>query len=137
MNISFRPATEMDVNMLFAWRNHPETRQWMKNTDKIAYDDHVRWLATTLQDPACILTIVEQYGYTVGTIRLNLGSEHTTSPVGYLSWTVDPDARRQGIGTAMLTAFVSLFKFCTLFAEIKMINSRLSEWPRRQALCRS
>jgi RimJ/RimL family protein N-acetyltransferase len=85
-----------DAELLFAWRNDPETRVNSVNTDPVSWDGHCNWLRASLQNPDRDLLIAEVGGVPVGTVRIDRGDETE------LSWTVAPDHRGNGIGKAMV-----------------------------------
>ena len=39
--------TESMVHQILEWRNNPEIRRWMVNTDEISKDDHLKWWSNT------------------------------------------------------------------------------------------
>ena len=92
MGLSLRPATEGDSDRLLEWRNDPLTRAMAISQAPVPPADHERWLATRLADPATLLTIAEQNGVPVGTVRLDRrGAE------AELSITIAPGARGRGL----------------------------------------
>jgi RimJ/RimL family protein N-acetyltransferase len=97
MDLKFRIATIADADLLFQWRNDPETREQIHNTDVLKYDDHVAWLKASLLNPQREIRIAELSGVPVGTIRLDKAGNACE-----LSWTVAPQARGSGIGKAIL-----------------------------------
>lgn len=96
-----RPATQADSARLLAWRNDDETRTQSRQTDAVSETDHAAWLAGSLQNPNRHLLIAERDGVPVGTLRLDVSDGRTV-----FSWTIAPQGRGQGLGTAMLLAGV-------------------------------
>lgn len=92
--MKLRPATMDDAELLFAWRNDPETRANSVSTEEVAWADHIAWLSESLEDPRRELLIAEVAGAPVGTLRID------DSQV--LSWTVAPHARGTGVGKRMV-----------------------------------
>lgn len=92
-----RPATADDAARLLAWRNDPVTRKWSHNSEEIDFDDHVRWLANTLQRTDRRIFIAEIDGVAVGTTRADFDGS-----AWELSWTVAPEARGRGLAGVMV-----------------------------------
>ena len=116
MEISFRPATMEDAAMLLLWRNDPLTRANSHNTDEVSWEDHLRWLQATIASPNRRLHVAELDGRPVGTVRADREGESFE-----LSWTVAPEVRRNGIGKAMVAAFLLLLNG-PVRAEVKQSN---------------
>jgi UDP-4-amino-4,6-dideoxy-N-acetyl-beta-L-altrosamine N-acetyltransferase len=49
---SLRPVSEGDVELLYAWRNRPEVREFMYSSSEITIADHKGWFASMLEDPS-------------------------------------------------------------------------------------
>ncbi|TCJ14176.1 UDP-2,4-diacetamido-2,4,6-trideoxy-beta-L-altropyranose hydrolase [Flaviaesturariibacter flavus] len=97
--LQVRRANEGDVKTCFDWSNDPEVRQQSYNQAPIPYEDHTRWFAQKLQDPACFFYIFERHGEPVAQIRFQVsGSE---AVLGYLA---APGIRSRGLGAALLAA---------------------------------
>jgi RimJ/RimL family protein N-acetyltransferase len=114
--LTFRSATMADAEMLYEWRNDPQTRQQSHNTEILDYNDHVAWLKATLVNPRRELRIAELNDLPVGTIRLDYEDNACE-----LSWTVAPHARGKNIGKAMLKATIDGLNIAAR-AEIKSGN---------------
>ncbi len=97
MQIKLRLATLADADLLLAWRNDSETRQFSHHTHEISRSEHIAWLAKTLANPERKLFIAELAGKPVGTVR----ADHQSN-VWEISWTIAPEARGQGIGKEMV-----------------------------------
>ena len=48
---SLRSVTQGDMQLLYAWRNRPEVREYMYSSSEIKLSDHRKWFSATLQDP--------------------------------------------------------------------------------------
>jgi RimJ/RimL family protein N-acetyltransferase len=100
-NISLRPATAQDADLLLEWRNDPETRKASHNTSEVQRDEHISWLSRTLNNPGRRLYVAEENGVPVGTVRADL-----SEGVWELSWTVSPNARGRGVAKRMVAVLV-------------------------------
>jgi RimJ/RimL family protein N-acetyltransferase len=95
--INLRPATAADAANLLRWRNDCETRRWSRHGSEISPAEHARWLNDSLANASRRLWIAEIDGSAVGTVRADWTAEGIE-----LSWTVAPESRGQGIGSAMV-----------------------------------
>lgn len=95
-----RPATSDDSEMMYRWRNHPATRGVSRDSKRIAWLDHQRWLARTLADAARCLLIGHVGNVDVGVIRFDIGADGQVEVSLYL----DPGLHGLGLGAAMLRA---------------------------------
>ncbi len=93
-----RPVRYEDAALLFAWLNAPDRREVSLATRApVAWTDHLAWLETRLADPGSALWIAEEGDTAIGQVRLQwveTGLE--------VSLYVAPEARRQGVGRALL-----------------------------------
>ena len=123
--LKLRRATMKDLDILFDWRNNMQTRIASCNTADIKMGEHKRWLSNSIKNINRQLFIAEKDGIPVGTIRADL-----SNGVYELSWTVSPDARKQGIGKQMVSSFINRIKGL-IIAEIKEDNiasKRIAEY---------
>jgi RimJ/RimL family protein N-acetyltransferase len=112
-----RDAVFADADDLFRWRNDRETRIWSRDVSDVSSDEHLTWLASTLQSPNRQLLIAEDERGAVGIVRLDL-----LDGVWQMSWTVAPEHRGKGVGAAIVQLAVSRMAGERVFAEIKAAN---------------
>lgn len=93
MGLSLRPATDADSARLLEWRNDAQTRAMAISQARVPLEDHRRWLRARLADADTLLTIVEQDGTPVGTVRLDRRAPGEAE----ISITIAPDARGRGL----------------------------------------
>lgn len=93
MGLRLRRANAADEARLLEWRNDAQTRAMAIAQDPVAPADHARWLNARLADPGTLLTIAEQDGTPVGTVRLDRHGPDTAE----LSITIAPAARGRGL----------------------------------------
>lgn len=96
--LGLRLATLEDAQQLFRWRNDPQTCANSVNHNPIEWDGHCLWLKRCLADPTRHLFVAELDGVPIGTARID---DH--GDVQELSWTIDPEHRRKGLGTTMVS----------------------------------
>jgi spore coat polysaccharide biosynthesis predicted glycosyltransferase SpsG/L-amino acid N-acyltransferase YncA len=115
-----RPATLQDSRLLWQWRNDPATRAGSRSSAEVSWDDHLRWLTSTLTRTDRRLLVIETAGGTegadgvteaaepAGTVRWDLVREPEGVPGAGRQWeasiTVAPQRRGQHLGGALLRA---------------------------------
>ena len=115
--MTLRRATMDDAQRLFDWRNDPVTRQASHSTAELKLDEHLAWLARSLEMPGRAIYIAETDGVAVGTARTDLDEGVTE-----LSWTVAPELRGKGIGEQLVRLLIEQTPG-PLTAEIRMGNA--------------
>jgi RimJ/RimL family protein N-acetyltransferase len=100
--VRLRPATDEDVDLVFAWANDPATRAASFRSGEIPYEEHVAWfeaqLARTDRNPR----IAELGGAPVGFIRLDRSDAREGLCI--ISVNLAPTARGRGLGAQALAA---------------------------------
>ena len=99
--VTLRPATEGDSDVLLAWRNDPEAIRFSVSGRGVTPAEHRDWLSVRLADPGNRLWIAEQDGTVVGQVRVDL-----KDGIGTVSIAVAPSQRGRGLGSAVLQAMV-------------------------------
>lgn len=54
-----RAMTREDLALVYAWRNHPDVRQYMYTRHEISLEEHSRWFEKASNDPSRSLLIFE------------------------------------------------------------------------------
>jgi RimJ/RimL family protein N-acetyltransferase len=101
-DFTIRPVTMEDAKTILEWRNDPETRSRSFTQDVIDPDTHMNWFGRKMQDPACLLFMLEDQGRAVGHIRID-----SVGDVGEISYMIDPAKRGKGYGTVILSEIES------------------------------
>ncbi len=99
-------ATQADSADLFAWRNDPQTRAVSLNTDEVAWADHERWFAASLENPRRVIYLVRDGANAIGMIRFDIDEAGERAEV---SINLNPNARGKGFGTRTLIAGLEQF----------------------------
>ena len=110
--MKFRLANLDDARLLYEWRNDPQTRASSINSEPIAWDTHVAWLARRLDRDEPHLYLAEVDGVLVGTFRLD-GDE--------ISYSIAPDSRGKGLAQQMLA--MASERFGAKIALVKKSNA--------------
>src|SRR5438045_785214 len=121
-HLLFKKAEEKDVDLLFNWINDPLVREQSLSTEKISYEDHLKWFSNKISDLNCHLYIAYLNGSPAGMIRFDINLN--TSKINYL---VDKSLRGRGVGTAIVEEGLKKFFQETLFqgkifAVVKISN---------------
>ncbi len=117
--ITLRNATFDDAERLLEWRNDAVTRQNSLQEGQVERDQHLLWLAARLRDSESNLLIAEDAGIPVGTIRQDWQAKRS---VCELSFTVAPEKRRQGYGSALVRQALGNLHHVTVTAVVKSVN---------------
>lgn len=112
--LCLRPCRAGDEAVLLAWQRAPATRRHFRNPDPPSPEEHRRWFATKLADPACLLSMVEDAQGAAALVRLDLG----TAKCAEVSILVAPDRRGKGVGGAALALIRALRPELRLTAEV-------------------
>jgi len=103
-----RPATLQDAQQLWQWRNDPSTRAGSRSSAQVPWEDHLRWLTSSLARADRILLVDDDADGPVGTVRWDLVQEPGDDPGGSHDWevsiTVAPQRRGQSLARPLLRA---------------------------------
>jgi len=110
-----RSMSSDDLELVLAWRNHPEIRRYMLTQHDISPEEHRRWYGRTSQDTSRRLLVFEYDDVPAGFVQFT-----KVSPGGIAEWGfyVSPDAPQgtgQKLGRAALNfgfKDVGLHKVC-------------------------
>ena len=97
--VAMRLATGADARDLFAWRNATEVRRFSRSDAPIDREEHRRWLAAALADPACVLLVGSVAESPVGVVRFDLAGDSAE-----ISIFLAPGQAGRGTGSALLAA---------------------------------
>jgi len=92
-----RPMTDLDLEQVLAWRNHPEVRRYMYTTHEIGLDEHRAWFARASENSAVHLLIYEHQGRASGFVNITFGRSPKVADWGFY---LSPDAAR-GTGRSL------------------------------------
>jgi RimJ/RimL family protein N-acetyltransferase len=94
--ITLRRAKPTDSEMMFRWRNDPDTRASSRSTRAVGWDEHSSWfterLALLHQES---LWIILNYGTPVGSARIN---QYEGDDRAEISIVLAPEHRNHGLG---------------------------------------
>ena len=101
-----------DARLLWQWRNDPVTRAGSRSPQEVSWEDHLRWLTSSLARPDRLLLVVQDAAGPVGTVRWDREEQAEGlaegSAGGGQEWevsiTVAPDRRGRSLGGPLLRA---------------------------------
>ncbi len=117
-----RPATMLDADHLFAWRNDPVTCACFRSTAAVPREDHDRWMKFNV---ACgypehiVLMAESEYGR-IGVVRFD--SDKRDVMAYEASITIAPRFRGQGLAREILHDACGMMSEYTIRAEIRIGN---------------
>jgi UDP-2,4-diacetamido-2,4,6-trideoxy-beta-L-altropyranose hydrolase len=98
--LTLRPAGPEDAMKLLGWRNHAAVRAVSGDPAPIAAEDHLRWFARVLADPARRLWVGRLGALDVGSIRF----DRLDTGRAEVSLYLDPELLGLGLGERLLAA---------------------------------
>lgn len=118
-DITLRRADLTDRERVFEYNCSPDVRAVSASSSAVSYSEHVRWFSKRIVDPASPIWIIEQYGESVGTVRIDVRDGMNAK----ISIALAPQARGRGIGSYAVVAACT--KWCgAVVAEIHEVNTR-------------
>jgi RimJ/RimL family protein N-acetyltransferase len=122
MNLRLRKATLDDMDILYKWANDKEVRKNAFHSEPIPYEKHVEWFNRIMNDDSVLQFILCNDNELIGQIRLNIEKDKA-----YIDYSVSPDKRGQGIGSALIKllikeASIKTLSIKTLVGQVKYEN---------------
>ncbi len=126
MQMELRPADSHDADLLFGWVNDPEVRRNSFQSEPVEYQNHLRWFAARLRDPACDIFILcrkEPEKAEVGQIRFDRNAAGDYE----IDYSIDPQERGKGFGSEIVrigveTMALKLRKRIKFIGRVKAAN---------------
>lgn len=120
-SVTIRNANMSDVDTVYKWQLHPNTRRYFHDTNVPQYDKHIEWFDKILGTPSRFFYIIEHKNKSAGVLRLDY-QENTANGHYLVSIYIAPDYYKQGIGTIALGYADRLFGDSELRAEVDHKN---------------
>ena len=120
--IKIRPASNIDRDEIYAWRNDPVSRSMSFNNSIVLYEEHRNWFENSLINVNRKLYIGEVAGSKIGICRFDLNATDSSVEV---SINMNPTSRGCGFGKKFLASCVELYlkdNQHNLLAKIKPDN---------------
>lgn len=119
MNIFLRGVISQDAEMLLRWRNDFETRRNSINTAAVSPEEHARWMHRVLVGDVHKVSVALDDDIPVGVIRLESDFKEKACD---LSFTVAPEHRGRGYGSAIVAQALRGMGDVRVTAEVKIFN---------------
>ena len=100
LHIHLRKATADDCRRYFDWANDPAVRQQSFSSEPIPYEQHERWFAAKLADPAEYLYLLSMDEQPMGQVRFSLTGERSETAI--ISYALAAPFRGRGLAAPML-----------------------------------
>lgn len=114
--INIRPAAESDCANVFRLSNMDYVRQNSFQTEKILWDNHVRWFKNCLQDSRVKFFIIEENDF-IGQVRLNIRDGNAVISISILK-----EFQNKGIASRVLRQIIEENDY-SYSAQVKTANS--------------
>lgn len=122
--LTLRTVSEADCELLWKWASDPEVRRSSFVTDRIAWDEHVKWFQGKLNNPDCFQFIgLDDDNMPVGQIRFDVSGDRAEAHVS-----VSTSFRGMGYGAPVIRSgvaeLVRIAKVRTVHAFVKPDNKK-------------
>lgn len=97
-NLSIRPATIDDAELLWNWANDSSVREVSINPNPIPWDSHIKWFAERLNSSTTRFYILLEDSIPVGQIRYDM----VENKAAEISFSIDGEHRGKGLGKEIL-----------------------------------
>lgn len=132
MSVQIRPVTVEDSA---AWLKMRQAL-WPEGASDHAFEI-ASYFAGRLREPLEVLLAIDEPGSPIGFVELNIRSHAEgcdTNSIGYLEgWYVDPEARQQGVGRALVEAALAWARRegCSEFASDSLVDNEIGAAAHR------
>jgi UDP-2,4-diacetamido-2,4,6-trideoxy-beta-L-altropyranose hydrolase len=125
-SLNVRPAVPADAELMFRWRNHPETRRMSRCSAELVWDEHVHWLKCVLIDADHKVFVGQVGQLDVGVIRFQRWAEGVE-----VSLYLDPMLHGLGLGRRLLQSgeqeYAAVAAAPVRFTAVVLSGNRRSE----------
>jgi len=136
--VRLRLITEADLEMTLGWRNRDDVRIWFKNSQIIAWDQHLAWYSSYSNRDDDFVFIVEAQGQPVGQASV-YGIDWAGAVAEVGRFVAAPEARGRGyIGLAcagLLRCCAEALNLKSVYLEVKEDNDRAIRIYARNGFC--
>jgi UDP-2,4-diacetamido-2,4,6-trideoxy-beta-L-altropyranose hydrolase len=97
-SVRFRPARDGDASLVWKWANDPVVREVSFSSKPIAWEEHVQWFKSKIEDTRCLLYIaVDSREQPLGQVRYELDRDEAV-----ISIALDAAYRGRGYGATII-----------------------------------
>jgi len=124
MEIEIRNASHDDINDFYYWRNHKKTRNMLKNSEPISWEEHNNWYLKSLtrSDRVSLVVLLKESQLKIGCVGFDIKENYSI-----ISIIIDPKFRKKKLSQISLDKSIEFFKennsnIDEIIAEIKTEN---------------
>ena len=130
-----------DLELVLAWRNHPEVRRYMYTQHEITFDEHQRWFENAKADSKKHLLTFEVAQQPLGFVHFTETGSGGIADWGFYTAPDAPKGSGRQLGSAALShAFtqLELHKVCgrVLAYNVRSINFHLASGFQQEGILR-
>ncbi len=119
-----RPMIHADLELVLAWRNHPDVRRYMYTQHEITLDEHQCWFERTLPDPKKHLLIFEVNQQPLGFVNFNETGNGGIADWGFYVAPDGPKGSGRKLGCAALSHAFTQLKLHKVCGQALAYNQR-------------
>ncbi|MDS1002889.1 GNAT family protein [Clostridium sporogenes] len=97
MNLYLKKVSKADCDLLFNWANEALTRKNSFNSERIKYEEHMKWFEKKIKHKDCFMYIFYENEIPIGQIRVDLCEN-----IGTISYDLDKEYRGKGLSKKMI-----------------------------------
>lgn len=97
-----RVITRDDLELVLAWRNHPEVRRYMLTQQQITLAEHLLWYEQSCQDATRYLLVYENAGVAEGFVQFTGAFKGSAADWGFYTAPESPRGSGKKLGRAAL-----------------------------------
>lgn len=120
--LDFTTLNTQMLTIVLSWRNDPNVRQWMLNSDEISMENHLRFVESLKQQSDKRYFLVQREGEYIGVIDLT-DITQTSAEIGIYA-----NPQMHGVGDTLMKAMIdyafTTLKVRTLFATVFTDNEK-------------
>ena len=121
--VRLRRALPDDMDLLYEWQKHPDTRRYSFRKQVPSRDEHRDWFRNRLNDPLNPFHIVLHDEKPAGVVRLDYKKMESSLPLYEISIYIDPDRYNKGLGKTTLRLIRMTAPESVFFARVLKQNT--------------
>lgn len=119
-----RSMVHADLELVLAWRNHPDVRRYMYTQHEITLDEHQRWFERALADQKKHLLIFEENHQPLGFVNFNETEQGGIVDWGFYAAPDAPKGSGRQLGCAALNHAFTQLKLHKVCGQALAYNER-------------
>lgn len=115
--------SESMLHQILEWRNNPEIRHWMINSNEISKDDHLKWWSNTRIDPEKYLFICQDHNNPQGIVTFDTVAKNQLK-WGFYKVPSAPRGTGYRLGISAMKYAFSYLNATSVIGEVVPTNDR-------------